>query len=223
MRSSAAAAMASSSAATAATGSPAKRTRSIATTGRSRIAWPQYGSRSARSAAVRTHTTPGIASAPLASTAVKRACGNGERRTFPWSMRGTTMSPANCALPRSFSPASRRGTERPIAPRPSWASWSRLISGRHPGELGHGRHDPAVARAAAEVAGEAALDLLDARELPRLEERGDGEQHAGSAEPALQRRVAGERVLQAVELGFLRQPLDRQDVTTLGVGGEEAA
>ena len=43
-----------------------------------------------------------------------RACGTGERSTFPCSIRGSTMSPANSAWPRSFSAASRRGAERPI-------------------------------------------------------------------------------------------------------------
>ena len=50
------------------------------------------------------------------STETIRAWAIGERSTFPWSMCGTTMSPANCAWPRSFSPASRRGTDCPTTP-----------------------------------------------------------------------------------------------------------
>src|SRR5947209_946677 len=38
-----------------------------------------------------------------------RACATGLRRTRPCSIRGTTRSPTNCAFPRSFSCASRRG------------------------------------------------------------------------------------------------------------------
>ena len=113
MRSRAAAAVASSSAATAATGSPAKRTRSMATIGRSLMAWPQYGSMSARSAPVRTRRRRASLAPRTCRWTTIRACATGLRRTLPWSMRGTTMSPANCAWPRSFSAASTRGIERP--------------------------------------------------------------------------------------------------------------
>ena len=42
----------------------------------------------ARSAPVRTATTPGMASAAAVSIATMRACGSGLRRTLPWSMPG---------------------------------------------------------------------------------------------------------------------------------------
>src|SRR5207248_2532834 len=76
---------------------------------------------------------------------------------------------------------------RPASALPSHAAWSSCDSG----ELGDGLQDAAVARAAAEVAGEAPLDLLVADELAAFEESADGEEHAGRAEAALQRGVAG--------------------------------
>src|SRR5205085_6680028 len=75
----------------------------------------------------------------------------------------------------------------------------------------------------AEVAGQAALDLLLAVELARLEQRGDREQHPRRAEAALQSSVAREGLLEPLELGPLREPLDRQDVRAGGVRREEAA
>ena len=68
---------------------------------------------SPRSAAVSTHTTPGTASAALVSIERMRACATGLRSTLPCSIRGATMSPANCARPRSFSRASALGAETP--------------------------------------------------------------------------------------------------------------
>ena len=119
-------------------------------------------------------------------------------------MRGTTMSPANCACPRSFSAASRREpTGRPHPAR------------RRLGDVAHrwaprpARRPPRrcrVARAAAEVAVEAALDLVGARQLARLQERGHRQQHPGRAEAALEGGVARERVLEAANSSARRDP-----------------
>ena len=96
---------------------------------------------------------------------------------------------------------------------------------RHPArELGDGLEDPAVARAAAEVAVEAPLDLLLVRaQLAVLEQGADREQHPRRAEAALERGVAGERLLEPLELGPLGEPLDRRHLAPARVGGEVAA
>ena len=74
----------------------------------------------------------------------------GERSTFPCAMRGTTMSPANCACPRfSGVPA----TDRPITPGGAATTSSRW----HPGQLAD-RVDDASVACAADVPVEAALD-----------------------------------------------------------------
>jgi len=65
-------------------------------------------------------------------------------------------------------------------------------------------------------------DLLDARQLARLQKRVHREQHAGRAEAALKSRMAREGVLEPFELGSLGQPLDGQHLAPLGVSREEA-
>src|SRR3989442_8044305 len=71
-----------------------------------------------RSSRVNTATTPGTCSARRASIARIRACGCGDRRTFPWSIPGSTMSPVYLARPVTFSTASTRGTEVPTTRKP---------------------------------------------------------------------------------------------------------
>src|SRR5262245_58045409 len=167
-------------------------------------------------------------------------------------MRGMTTSPANCAWPRSFSAASRRGAERPTSPARTPGRSTTLTAARpgilvlhrydrraccdakrdagrpgpsrlHPGELADGLEDPLVPRAAAEVPGEALPDVLDGPELPCRDERLRGEEHARRAEAALESRVARERVLEPGELLALREAFDRQDITAVRVGGQRAA
>ena len=67
------------------------------------------------------------------------------------------------------------------------------------------------------------LTLGLARQLARLEQRRDREQHPRRAEAALERRVARERLLEPREPGSLGQALDRQHLAAVGVRGEKAA
>src|SRR5262249_8699789 len=77
--------------------------------------------------------------------------------------------------------------------------------------------------ATAEVAGEPLLHGLLRRRLAALEQRGDGEEEPRRAEPALQRSVPRERLLEPLELGSLGEALDGQHVLAVGIRDEEAA
>ena len=102
---------------------------------------------------------------------------------------------------------------------------SRLGNGRGHAccELGDGLEDAPVAGAAAEIAGQSVLDLLLAAELALLEQRVDGQEHAGRAEAALQRGVTGESVLQPGELRPFGEAFDRRHVLSVGIRGQVAA
>ena len=118
------------------------------------------------------------------------------------------MSPTNWAWPRSFSRASRRG-DRAADLRPGR---SRAASGRQSPRPAPDRlEDRAVAGAAAEVAGEAALDLLArVSSSPEASSALTVSSIAGRAEAALERGVARERLLEPLELGPLGEALDRR-------------
>src|ERR671934_568723 len=218
MRWRASSAIATSSAATAATGWPAKTTRSMASTACARVGafFFRYG----MSAAVRTARTPASAFARLVSMRVMRAWACGLRSSLAWSRPFGWISATYCTLPVTFSGPSGRGIDRPtpftsrvvfitVAMRSSFHAdgAARGCARRLGDRLDHLR----VAGAAAQIARDRVADVVLGG--PRIlgEQRGGGHQHAGDAEAALRYAVAHERVLQWRERAATRKPLDRRD------------
>src|SRR2546428_2945510 len=211
MRTSASSAIAGSSAATAATGWPAKTTRSMA-----RTAWARVGAfflRYGMSAAVRTARTPRSALARLVSMRVMRACACGLRSSFACSSPLGARSATYCTWPVTFSGPSGRGMDRPtpFTSRVVFITDIRSPFRRHAGGLGDRGDHLRVARTPAEVARDRVADLLLGGLRVVVEQGRRRHQHAGNAEPALRHAVADERVLDGRERSRPRQPLDRRD------------
>ena len=149
-----------------------------------------------RSAPVRTATTPGMASAARVSMRRMRACGSGERRTLPWSIPGTRMSPDVAASPRSFS----RGVDarhasgppgRPLPGRRDGRLGGAHVAAPLPAELADRVEDGAVAGTAAEVARPArAGRSSSSASSPAWRRAWMVSTMAGRAEAALDRGVA---------------------------------
>src|SRR5207237_5747843 len=88
----------------------------------------------------------------------------------------------------------------------------RCSSGHFP-DIAYGVENGAIAGATAEVSIQAVADVLLAPEIARLQQRLDREQEPRSAETALHGGVALEGGREALELGELREPLDREHFT----------
>src|SRR5262249_52324008 len=102
---------------------------------------------------------------------------------------------------------------------------SRLLACRAQlgGRVLNGLDDLVVARAAAQVAGDAVPDLLVRRIGMPLQEVARAHQHAGRAEAALQAVLLPEALLQRVERAALCQTLDGLDGAAVGLDGEDGA
>src|ERR1700722_5146228 len=87
----------------------------------------------------------------------------------------------------------------------------------------HGADDLVVAGAAAEVAGEPVACLGLARVRVAREQRLGGDQEAGRAEAALQRRMLEELLLQRMQVVAVRHALDGLDRVPFGLDGEHQA
>ena len=83
--------------------------------------------------------------------------------------------------------------------------------------------DLVVAGAAAEVAGDAPADLFFGRVGVLLEQVLGAHDHARRAIAALQAVLLPEALLQGMELGAVRQPLDRLEALAIGLHGEGSA
>ena len=138
-----------------------------------------------------------------------RACGCGLRRTLPQIMPGMVVSAANWARPVTLSMPSGRMVRWPIAFVGNEVHWvvSRLLLGAHfGGGVHHRADDLVVSSAPAEVAGEPGADFLLARIRVLLQQRIGSDQHAGSADAALQRRHFKEFLLQRMQLSPFARP-----------------
>src|SRR5438477_2800993 len=91
------------------------------------------------------------------------------------------------------------------------------------GRLEHGLEHARVGAAAAEVAGQAVLDLLEGRVRILLEQRGRGDHEAGSAEAALQGVRLHEGGLHGAHLLRRAEALDGRDLVADGVRGQHQA
>src|SRR5262245_24181737 len=89
------------------------------------------------------------------------------------------------------------------------------------GRVLHGFHDLVVAGAAAQVARDAAPDLVVGRALVLGQRRRGRHEHSGSTEAALQAVLLPETLLQRVELAAVGQALHRTEVRAVGLDGED--
>jgi len=80
-----------------------------------------------------------------------------------------------------------------------------------------------VARAHAEVPGQAPADLLFGRIEGARQQRMGREHHAGGAVAALEAVLGDERLLNRMERPVLRQSLDRQDLAAIRLHSEDQA
>src|SRR5262245_57551701 len=91
------------------------------------------------------------------------------------------------------------------------------------GRIEHGADDLVVTGAPAEVAGEPVARLGFGRIRIALEQRLGGDQQAGRAEAALQRRMLEEFSLQRMQIVPARHAFDRLDRAAFGLHGEHQA
>src|SRR5262245_60215434 len=117
-----------------------------------------------------------------------------------------------CAL------STNRRTTKDERRRISFLHWRSLVAGRWslvghdpPARGDHGLIDLGVASAAAQVAGQRLLDLVERRIGDLLEQRRARKQHARRAIAALCRAQLGEGLLQRMQLPCALQPLDCGD------------
>src|SRR3954451_20776247 len=97
--------------------------------------------------------------------------------------------------------------------RSSAIAMSRLLVLSGPADR---RDDVLVARAAADAAGDRDADLLLGRVGVLVQQPARGHQHARRAEPALERVLLVEPLLDRVELAVALERLDRADLVPLG-------
>src|SRR6266704_803504 len=212
MRSSASSAIAGSSAATAATGWPAKTTRSIASTACARVGALFFSS--GMSAAVSTARTPGSARARLTSMRRMRAWAWGLRRSLACSRPRGLRSATYCTWPVTFSGPSGRGMESPtpLTSRVVFivvAMDSSPPGGRGARDFGDRGQHLRVASATAQVAGDSVADLFFGRVWILGEQRRRRHQHPGDAEATLRHAKSHERVLERMKGVETSQPFDR--------------
>src|SRR5262249_37356923 len=131
-------------------------------------------------------------------------------RSKTWMAR---TSPANTQTPQSA-----RVTPIPLLPR------RRRLALQAPSGIKRGRDDALVAGAAAQIAGDRDAHLLLGWVRIVAQELGQGGQHPGRAEAALQAMVVAERLLQRIELvRTWREPFDRRDGMAVGLHREHQA
>src|SRR5690242_12083783 len=112
---------------------------------------------------VSTAITPARALAFEASMRTMRACASVQRLIFACSIPGSLTSPAYCAVPVTLARMSERGTALPTTLRSPTAHFL--------GRLLDRLDDPGVARAAADIAGNAEADLVLGRARVLVEQR----------------------------------------------------
>src|SRR3712207_769863 len=169
-----------------------------------------------RSAAEKASTTPASSRAAPTSTDRMRACAYGLRSTAMCCRPGTRMSSTKAASPRSSRGSSIRRTLAPTIFTPM-SALPRLVGGLDR------PHDALVAGATAEVAGERLADLRFGDPPLLAQEVVGGHQEAGRAEPTLQAVVLPERLLDGVQLVAGGQALDRGELGSVGLDGEQQA
>src|SRR4051794_11615762 len=123
------------------------------------------------------------------------------------------------------SASSLRRTASPMPPELGRLDTVAMSDARHlVGRLLHGRDDVLVAGAAAEVAFEALPDLLLGELAVGLLDDADRcHHHAGRAVAALQPVMLVEGSLDRMQLPVRREALDRADLRTVGLDGEDGA
>src|SRR6185436_16888606 len=147
-----------------------------------------------RSFKVRTATTPGRPAAAAVSMPRMRACASLERTKATSSIPGSAMSSTKRPRPRRIAGSSMRLTDVPMFLEPMSALPSQAPRRQHSGV-----DDARVTSAAAQVAGDRVAHLLFGRVGRLAQEGGQGGEHAGGAEPALQAVLFPERLLQRTE------------------------
>src|SRR5450759_2539802 len=202
------------SAATAATGSPWYFVSPTAMTGRSESWGPKRGTGCGKSAAVMTSRTPGTCSAALVSMEMIRARAQSSVTSLTSSASWSRMSATYCWLPGTRPmPPTRLGSRR----------FDPFSSGGPRGGREDRLGDLLVARAAAQVACEALLDLRDGG-MGVLRQEGVGRHElAGDAEAALDGALVEERLLERAQVPVDREPLDRHDLRPVGLDREHQA
>src|SRR4249920_1779667 len=163
-------------------------------------------------------TTPSARRAWVRSTRLKCPWAMGERTTRAHTWPAALKSSPNRPRPRSSRGSSLRGIRVPIT-----------LMGRPPPRLARGQHgldDPLVAGAPAQVRRHelAHLRLGEAVGGGPFGQVGLGEhEEAGGAEPALQRVMVAERLLEVGQLIAGGQALDGADLGAVGLHAEDQA
>src|ERR1700757_2001356 len=197
---------------TTATGSPAKRTLSVASRVNSGVG-PPTASRAmsasgpgtvivSSSAPVSAATTPGSSRAAETSTESTRACASGERTNAACSIPGSLMSSTYRPAPVRMRGSSERLMLAPVYRSAAIAVMAPPRSAP-PGALGGQQDavdDALVAGAAADVAGQRLADLLLVGIRVGAEERRRLHDHPGRAETALEAVRVPHRLLQRAQL-----------------------
>lgn len=97
------------------------------------------------------------------------------------------------------------------------------FTGHFLGGVGYGVYDVGIAGTTAEVAVQTVSDLLAGRVRVALEQLDSGQDHAGSAETALQAVAFPEAFLHWMQLTVGGEPLDSGHFSSVGLDGEESA
>src|SRR5262245_60212531 len=188
------------------------------------IAWARVlapGLSSGMSAAVSTARTPGSARAFEASMRLIRACAYGLRSSRACSIPGSWISATYWVRPVTFSGASNRGMDTPM-PR-TWrvviitATGSVLPCLTGGADSGHHLR---VARAAAQVAGDAQADVCLSWGGVLGQQRAGRHQHAWDAEATLRHAMVNKRLLHGVQLACFQKTFDGSDVVPAGLHGQ---
>src|SRR5262249_49834944 len=181
---------------------------------------------SAKSSRVMTAFTPGSASAFDVSIFTMRACACGLRNTRPTSWPGRLKSAPKRARPVTLSTPSGRTVRVPmyVWGRSCSVVASAMSTPPHVrGRVHHRLDDLVVPRAAAQIARQPVADLrLGGLEIP-LEQGLRGDEHAGRADAALERRVLEELLLERMEPLPVRHALDGLDPPAAHLAAQDEA
>src|SRR5215211_2152179 len=183
------------------------------------------------------------------SSSTIRACAWGLRTVWPQSIPAAWRSLAYANSPVTFGTASERFTTSPIRPSGSPVAVapcnSLLLGSSNSAAVDRSRAEPAsnslllgiggsrceagcvedlrVAGAATEISRQGLADLVVARcRVPREQIRGRDDQ-PGRAEAALHRARLSERLLHRMQLPFVGEALDRDDVVAVGLRRQHEA
>src|ERR1700732_772964 len=175
----------------------------------------------ARSLAAKMPTTPGIVAAAAPSMRRSRAWACTLRRSATWTSRGGWRSSTKVPAPVSSRGSSSRCTRAPT----SFGRTSSIALRRPaPGDRCPYCVDNVLAAGAAtEIAAEAVADFVVGSERPLAQEIDGGHQHPRRAEPALQRVMLAERLLQTVELLDGAEAFDGLERAAVGLHREQQA